>query len=63
MSLINKIIGSYSERQVKKIEPICKQVDALEEKIFCDERERTAEYDADIKRKTCKRGNAQRYSA
>ena len=29
MGLLNKIIGTYSERQLKKIEPICKKVDAL----------------------------------
>ena len=32
MGIISKIFGSYSERQVKKIEPIFKEVEALSEK-------------------------------
>ena len=32
MGLINTIFGTYSKRQLKKIEPICKEVDALADK-------------------------------
>ena len=32
MGIIKKIFGSYSDREIKRVQPICDQVLALEEK-------------------------------
>lgn len=48
MGIINKVIGSYSEREVKKIIPLVDKIDALDEKItaLTDEqlRDKTEEF-------------------
>ena len=40
MSLVEKLFGSFSDRELKKINPIAKQVLALEEKYAARSEER-----------------------
>lgn len=49
MKLLDSIIGTYSDRQIRKILPVVKKIEALAEKYKAMERRRASRNDPGLK--------------